>query len=149
MAHGVGYNLNRAETAELVQELQNLNSHLTSLLEKLHRLQTAGTLETLLELGEVIQAAKDSLTPGTVSNLVTQVVHTLSLLDGIQSLGGYELIVGTFQALEEAIRENKEQPPRSFWSLLQVLRKDSQVKQSLGVLVSFLQKLSNHLALFR
>lgn len=145
MAHGVAYSLNRPETSELLQELQKVNNNLESLLAELNRLQATGTLDTLIKLGVVIQAAKDSLTPGVVTSVLSQVVNTLSLLDRIQSLGGDQLIAGTIQALEEAVQESKDQPPRSLWSLLRLLKKDPQVKKSLGILVSFLQKFSTKL----
>jgi len=145
MAHGVAYNLNHSETSELLQELEKVNNNLKTLLQQLNRWQETGTLDTLIKLGVVIQAAKDSLTPGVISSVLSQVVNTVSLLDRIQSLGGDQLIASTIQALEEAIQENKNQPPKSLWSLLRLLNQDPQVKKSLGIFVSFLQKFSANL----
>jgi len=145
MAHGVVYNLNHPETSKLIQELQKLNNNLENLQKELDRLQATGLVDTLINLGMVVQAAKDSLTPGMISNILSQSVHVLSLLDHLQSLSFSQLITATVQAFEEAVQENKGKPPRNLWTLLRVLKKDPQVKKSVEILVSFLQKFSAHL----
>ncbi|MCG0278683.1 MAG: hypothetical protein L5656_09180 [Thermanaeromonas sp.] len=145
MAQGVAYNLNHPETSRLVQELQKLNHNLESFLKELERLQATGLVDTLINLGVVVQAAKDSLTPGVITHVFSQLVNILSLLDHIQSLGGSQFIAATVQAFEEAVQENKGKQAKSLWTLLRLLKKDPQVKKSLEILVSFLQKFSTNL----
>ncbi|KYH31862.1 DUF1641 domain-containing protein [Neomoorella mulderi] len=135
---------NRPEMLDLFREVARAGSNLRSLIAEIRELQETGTMTTLLELGRMAQAMKDSLTAGVVTGILQQAVNALSMLDRIQMLQGDRLVTGMMAAMQEAIRENKDKSPQSVLSLLRQLN-NPEARKGLGIFASFLQKLPEHL----
>ncbi|WP_406677873.1 DUF1641 domain-containing protein [Moorella sp. ACPs] len=135
---------NRPEMLELFREVARAGSNLRSLVAEIRELQETGTMTTLLELGRMAQAMKDSLTAGVVTGILQQAVNALSMLDRIQMLQGDRLVTGMIAAMQEAIKENKDKSPQSVLSLLRQLNKP-EARKGLSIFASFLQKLPSHL----
>lgn len=132
--------LNRPEMFELLRDVQKASNSLRSLLAELNKLHESGTISALLELGGIIQAVKDSTTPGVIIGGLAQIVDVLSLLDRIKGLGGDKLILGLLEAMHLAVEENRGKPPEDLYSLLQQINEDTAVNSGLGVLVAFARK---------
>ncbi|MHB1126538.1 MAG: DUF1641 domain-containing protein [Bacillota bacterium] len=130
------------EMLELLRGLQKTGQSMDTLLEEINKLQTSGTLQTLLEVAGVIKSMKDSLETGVITGVLSQLVSAITVLDHIQSLGGDKMLMAMAGAMSEAIEESKDQPAPSPLGLFRQL-KDAEARKSMGVLATFLQKFSS------
>ncbi|QGP92414.1 hypothetical protein MGLY_17950 [Neomoorella glycerini] len=131
---------NRPEMLELFREVARAGSNLRGLIAEIRELQETGTMTTLLELGRMVQAMKDSLTAGVVTGVLQQIVDAVAMMDQIQMLQGDRLVMGMIVAMQEAVKENKDKSPQGVLSLLRQLN-DPEARKGLGIFTSFLQKL--------
>ncbi|MDK2895230.1 MAG: hypothetical protein PWQ98_1357 [Moorella sp. (in: firmicutes)] len=135
---------NRPEMLELLREVARAGSNLRSLIAEIRDLQETGAMTTLLELGRMVQAMKDSLTAGVVTGALQQIVNTVFMMDQIQTLKGDRLMTGMIAAMQEAVQENKDKSPQGVLSLLRQLN-NPEARKGLSIFASFLQKLPAHL----
>lgn len=97
------------EVGELLTQLRQSAPVLTKTLQRLEALNETGTLDTLLDLAETIQAAKVSMSDTMIARMANAGRVAMELMDGVMTSGVAErapaLMQATIEARDEAVAD--------------------------------------------
>lgn len=108
------------EVGELLTQLRQSAPVLTKTLQRLEALNQTGALDTLLDLAEMVQAAKVSMSDVMIARMANAGQVAMELMDGLMASGVAErvpaLMQATIEARDEAVAD------KHFVSPLEVLK---------------------------
>ncbi|GAX91242.1 hypothetical protein [Effusibacillus lacus] len=140
--------ISKPDAADLLQELTKVNERLAQLSDRLEKLESNGTLETLAELAGVIKAAKDSMTASVTAKSLKTGVSAISLLDEMVQWEGDRLMSVILRASYETREEMRKLDHASdrinLWKLRRLV-KNPDMQKSLWFMVLMTKKLSRYL----
>ncbi|RSK29039.1 DUF1641 domain-containing protein [Bacillus sp. HMF5848] len=130
------------ETIELLKKLPDVSESLSRSLDEIKKLEQTGSLQTLIEVAEMIAAAKVSMTSTMVLDIVEKAIAGVELADDLTQKGAIPLATNMIASFTEAMDEYEDKQPLSLLQLAKSM-KDPNVRKGLSILVSFLKRFAN------
>jgi len=137
--------LTRPGMQELVHAAAGASESLTRALQKLQRLEESGTLDVLLQAGDLLVGLKNSMSDAMVERVVVTAGAGLEMADAAIQGGAGKLLTAVLRATNDAqIEAEKDTRKIGITGLMGALR-DPEMQKGLKVVLALTKNLPKHL----
>lgn len=128
------------ETLSLLRKLPEVSESLERTLDEVKKIEENGTLNTLLQLSEMVGSMKQSMTGPMISDMMEKAIIGVEFADDLVQKGSLELVDGMITAFDKAKQDQLGKDPLSVFQIIQSLS-DRQTREGISLLLSFVKHL--------
>ncbi len=133
------------ETISLLRKLPETSRSLENTIDMVQKLEQTGSLKTLSELGEMAASMKASMTNAMVTDLAEKAIAGVELADDLLQQGSLEMVEGMSHAFAKAKQDMDSMDKAPSLKQIVLSLKDPEVRQGLGLMITFLKLLPSEL----